>query len=72
MEAGNPGETLKSTGPVTVELKDPVDVGLAVCSHNANVLETAVFSNVELQQGAQQTLNRFQLLAREERHGGSR
>jgi TolB protein len=68
MEAGNPGEELKSTGPVTVELKDPVYVGLAVCSHNANVLETAVFSKVELQQGAQQTQDRFQLLA----HGGLR
>ena len=62
MEAGNPGEALKSTGLVTVELKDPVYIGLAVCSHNANVLETAVFSNVELQQGAQQAQNRFQLL----------
>lgn len=68
MEAGNPGEELKSTGPVTVGLKDPVYVGLAVCSHNANVLETAVFSKVELQQGALQTKDRFQLLA----HGGLR
>ena len=70
MEAGNPGEGLKSSGPVTVELKDPVYIGLAVCSHNANVLETAVFSKVEMQQGAQQAQNRFQLLARDNRSGG--
>jgi hypothetical protein len=33
---------------VTVVLKDPVYIGLAVCSHDANVLETAVFSNVKI------------------------
>ncbi len=49
MLAGKPGEALVSTGPVTVELHDPVLVGLAVCSHDANVLETAVFSNVTVQ-----------------------
>ena len=30
-------------------MQDPVYVGLAVCSHDANVLETAVFSNVSVQ-----------------------
>ena len=30
----------------TVALKDPVYAGLAMCSHDASVLETAVFSNV--------------------------
>ncbi len=50
MAAGQPGQELKSTGPVTVVLHDPVYIGLAVCSHNADVLETAVFSNVTLQQ----------------------
>jgi TolB protein len=50
MFAGNSGENLKSAGPVTVVLQDPVYIGLAVCSHNANVLETAIFSNVNLQQ----------------------
>ena len=49
MLAGKPGEQLTPTGPATVTLKDPVYVGLAVCSHDANVLETAVFSNVSLQ-----------------------
>ncbi|HYW41348.1 MAG TPA: hypothetical protein VE959_00745 [Bryobacteraceae bacterium] len=49
MLAGKPGETLAPTGPATVTLHDPVYVGLAVCSHDANVLETAIFSNVSLQ-----------------------
>ena len=47
--AGKPGEPLTSTGPATVILKDPVYIGLAVCSHDANVLETAVFENVAMQ-----------------------
>ncbi|MGI8989448.1 MAG: TolB family protein [Bryobacteraceae bacterium] len=49
MLAGNPGEELKPAGPVTVALQDPVYVGLAVSSHNADVLETAVFSNVKIE-----------------------
>jgi Tol biopolymer transport system component len=49
MYAGKPGEELKPTGPATVVLKDPVYIGLGVCSHNADNLETAVFSNVVLQ-----------------------
>ena len=48
--AGKPGEELKSTGTAIVALKDPVYVGLGVCSHNADNLETAVFSNVKLDQ----------------------
>ena len=48
--AGKPGEELTATGPQTVELKDPVYVGIGVCSHDANVLETAVFSNVQAQE----------------------
>ena len=48
MYAGKPGH-LVSSGPITVELGDPIYVGLGVCSHDANVLETAVFSNVSLQ-----------------------
>jgi TolB protein len=47
--AGKPGEELKSTGTAIVALKDPVYVGLGVCSHNADNLETAVFSNVKLE-----------------------
>ena len=49
MYAGSPGEELKSSGPVTVALHDPVYAGLAVCSHDANILETAVFSNVKIE-----------------------
>ncbi len=35
-------------GSVMVQLHDPVYVGLGVCSHDANALETAVFSNVAI------------------------
>lgn len=52
MYAGKPNEELKSYGPVEyVSLKDPVYVGLGVCSHVATTLETAIFSNVTLEQG---------------------
>ena len=56
--AGNPGEELKPGGPATVALQDPVYIGLAVCSHDANVLETAVFSNVKVEKPAPQTAQR--------------
>jgi TolB protein len=47
MFAGKPNEELKAVGPVEyVSLKDPVYVGLGVCSHVATTLETAIFSNV--------------------------
>ena len=36
-------------GPVTVALKDAVYVGLAVCSHEADTAESAVFSNVQIE-----------------------
>jgi hypothetical protein len=49
MYAGSPGEELKPSGPVTVVLHDPVYAGLAVCSHDANILETAIFSNVKIE-----------------------
>jgi regulation of enolase protein 1 (concanavalin A-like superfamily) len=63
MFVGNSGENLKSTVPIGVAMQDPVYVGLAVCSHNANVLETAIFSNVILQQTQKQTDNHLQLLS---------
>ena len=47
--AGAPGEQLQPAGPATAVLKDPVYVGLAVGSHDANILETAVFSNVSVE-----------------------
>jgi hypothetical protein len=53
MLAGKPNEELKPIGPVEyVSLKDPVYVGLGVCSHVATTLETAIFTNVKLE-GAQ-------------------
>ncbi len=49
IRVGKPGERLTASGPVTVALQDPVYVGIGVCSHDAQVLETAVFSNVSVQ-----------------------
>jgi TolB protein len=50
MYSGKPGDDLKPSGPVEyVGLKDPVYVGLGVCSHVATTIETAVFSNVKLE-----------------------
>lgn len=49
MYTGNSGEELKSSGSATVALQDPVYVGIGVCSHDAGVLETAVFSNVRVE-----------------------
>ncbi|MCJ7729041.1 MAG: hypothetical protein MUO27_04070, partial [Sedimentisphaerales bacterium] len=43
------GNTFQPVGSVSLALTDPVYVGLAVCSHEANVVETAVFSNVKLE-----------------------
>jgi TolB protein len=51
MYAGKPNEELKPVGPVEyVSLADPVYAGLAVCSHVATTVETAMFSNVKLEQ----------------------
>jgi hypothetical protein len=50
--AGKAGDGPAAAGPQTVELADPVYVGIGVCSHDANVLETAVFSNLRLEQPA--------------------
>ena len=36
-----------ANGPVIVSMSGPVYVGLAVCSHNADVLETALFSKLK-------------------------
>jgi Tol biopolymer transport system component len=52
---GAPGEELKPAGPATVAMRDPVYIGLGVCSHDANILETAVFSNVKVEPLAAQT-----------------
>jgi TolB protein len=53
MSVGKPGEKLAASAPATVTLQDPVYVGIGVCSHNVANSETAVFSNVRIQQGQQ-------------------
>jgi TolB protein len=53
MYSGKPGEELKPSGPVEfVALHDPFYVGLGVCSHVATTFETAIFSNVKLEETA--------------------
>ena len=51
--AGKPGEQLTPAGPQTIEIADPVYVGIGVTSHDANVLETLVFSNLTVEQPRQ-------------------
>ena len=51
MYFGKPGEELRPAGPVEfVTLRDPFVVGLGVCSHVATTLETAIFSDVKLEE----------------------
>jgi TolB protein len=51
MYFGKPGEELKASGPVEfVTLQEPFYVGVGVCSHVATTLETAIFSNVKLEE----------------------
>jgi hypothetical protein len=46
------GEALQfSGGSMRVPLHDPFYVGIGVCSHNKDVVEKAIFSNVELTSG---------------------
>src|SRR5579864_7650628 len=52
MFTGKPGEELRLDGPATVVLQGPVYVGIGMCSHDANVLETAIFSNVKVGGGS--------------------
>jgi TolB protein len=49
MSAGPRGERLEAAAPQSIALEDPVYVGLGVCSHNADVQETVVFSKVRLE-----------------------
>jgi Tol biopolymer transport system component len=52
MSLARAGEALHPAGgSFRLELGDSFYVGLAVCAHNTNALETAVFSNVELTEG---------------------
>ena len=49
MSIAMPGESLHPTGgSFRLILEEPFYVGIGVCAHNDDLLETAVFSNVEL------------------------
>jgi Tol biopolymer transport system component len=50
MSAGKSGERLVTSIAATVGLDGPVYIGIGVCSHDAQVLEAAVFSNVSIQE----------------------
>jgi TolB protein len=58
--AGKPGEELTATALREVNLPDSVYLGLGVCSHDAGVLETAIFSNVRLNREGQSTVSSAQ------------
>lgn len=49
MFAGKAGDELTATGPASVVMEGSVYLGIGVCSHDANVLETAIFSNVRVE-----------------------
>jgi TolB protein len=46
------GESLQPNGSIELKFTEPFYIGLGVCSHNDDELETAVFSNVKITQGA--------------------
>jgi len=53
MYFGKPGSELQMAAPVEfIGMQDPFYVGLGVCSHVATALETAIFSNVKLEETA--------------------
>jgi len=50
--AGEPGEELVAMAPITVNLNDPVYVGIGICPHNADGFEQAIFSHVKIEHHA--------------------
>src|SRR5690349_17306035 len=58
MYTGNLGEELKEAGSASVVLGDPVYLGIGVCSHDAEVLETAVFSNLKVEAASERARRR--------------
>jgi TolB protein len=50
--AGPADGKLTASAPVTIVLRDPVYVGIGMCAHKADAVETAVFSNVKLERSA--------------------
>jgi Tol biopolymer transport system component len=59
MSLGKPDDDLIVSEPLTLSLTDPVYVGIGVSAHNADVLETAVFSNMQIQQSQTRTRPRY-------------
>jgi hypothetical protein len=49
MYAGPANGKLSASAPVTIILHDPVYVGIGMCAHKADGVETAVFSNVKIE-----------------------
>jgi TolB protein len=49
ISASTPGQPIVHAGPIVVSMHDPVYIGLAVCSHNPDKLEDAIFSDVQLE-----------------------
>jgi hypothetical protein len=57
MSVAGEGEPLRSAGgSFRIKLNGPFYVGLGVCAHDNNVVEKAVFSNVEIKQRPQPTV----------------
>lgn len=52
VSAGSSDESLKALPPLNLVLDDPVYVGIGVCAHNANGVETVTFSNVHLERSS--------------------
>ncbi len=50
--AGEDGEFHRAGGSTRIALKEPFYVGIGLCSHDKDVVEKAVFSNVELNAAA--------------------
>jgi TolB protein len=57
MRAAKFGDPFTETGKINMSFKNPVYVGLFVCSHNPDVTEKAVFSNVRIDVPAKENGN---------------
>ena len=64
MSIAREGEALRPAGgSFRLMLEEPFFIGLGVCAHNDNALETAVFSNVELSEGPSTSAGRPRLIS---------
>ena len=59
--AGEGQELQLSGGSMRVSLKEPFYIGIGVCAHDPNVVETATFSNVAIAAGSQPTTEKPRL-----------